>query len=340
MGEDSRTMASVTSAFAAAFARAAGLTLKSDGRVFAADRVLYSIASPVNGSVPDSAYFDLIDWICDFSDDVTELVFQYAKEFSIDEMGALGLAAKSAPTLRDTLVRLERYFRLVTDTAVYRLSKEDDPAIFSFEGLTLERPALRLRDECALAAVAANIKSFCGPSLTLDYVCLKHQCRDELARFEDFFGCEVRFGTQKNAIAIQNDMLELPNRLGDQGISEFLTQHLEDQIERLPSESSLKQELIREVSTKLSSGIPVASEIARQLGMSERTLYRRLADEGLSYRDVVQDAQSALAHQLLSATSCSISEIAFLTGFAEQSTFSRAFKRWNGEAPARYRQLF
>ena len=332
-------MATVTSAFATAFARAAGLALKPDGRVLSGDRVIHSISGQVGESLPDRVYFDLIDWICGYCDDVTELVFQYANEFKVDEMGALGLAAKSAPTLRDTLVRLERYFRLVTDTAVYQLSEETNPTIFAFEALTLERPALQVRDECALAAVAENIKSFCGAGLTLDYVCLKHQCRDDPARFADFFNCEVRFGAQQNAIAIPKDMLELPNRLGDKGISEFLTQYLEDQIADLFGESPLKEELTRQVSTRLSSGIPLASEIARQLGMSERTLYRRLADEGLSYRDVVQDAQSALAHELLSTTSCSISEIAFLTGFSEQSTFSRAFKRWNGEAPARYRQL-
>ncbi|WP_299882658.1 AraC family transcriptional regulator [uncultured Sulfitobacter sp.] len=332
-------MASVTSAFATTFARASGLDLRPDGCVLAGDRVIHSLGRQTGAKVPDSVYFDLIDWICDYCDDVTELVFQYADTFRIDDMGALGLAAKSAPTLRDTLVRLERYFRLVTDTAAYQLLEQDDPAIFVFEALTLEHPALQIRDECALAAVAKSIKAFCGPRLSLNYVCLRHRCRDNPVRLQDFFECEVRFGAEKNAIAVQRDMLELPNRLGDRGISDFLTQHLDDEIARLSNESSLKEKLIRQVSTKLSSGIPLASEVARQLGMSERTLYRRLADEGLSYRDVVQDAQSALAHELLSATSCSISEIAFLTGFSEQSTFSRAFKRWNGQAPARYRQL-
>lgn len=75
------------------------------------------------------------------------------------------------------------------------------------------------------------------------------------------------------------------------------------------------------------------------MGMSERAFYRRLPDEGVSYREAVQDAQAALARELLTESNCSISEIAFLTGFSEQSTFSRAFKRWVGEAPARYRQM-
>lgn len=73
------------------------------------------------------------------------------------------------------------------------------------------------------------------------------------------------------------------------------------------------------------------------MGMSERTLYRRLAAEGRSYRDVLTEAQMTLAQSLLQGGDCSIAEIAFLTGFSEQSTFSRAFKRHVGQAPAQFR---
>jgi hypothetical protein len=161
----------------------------------------------VNEQIPDSAYFDLIDWIRIFCNDEPQLVFQYAREIKNDDIGALGLAAKSAPILRDTLIRLERYFRLVTDTAVYRLNEEHDPALFIFEARTHDRPALQLRDECALAAVANTIKSFVGPALELDHVSFKHSCRDDPARFESFFGCDVRFGTVRNAIALKHEML-------------------------------------------------------------------------------------------------------------------------------------
>ena len=332
-------MAIVTSAFASAMARAAGLILRPNGEVLSGEEVVHRIATPVEERIPDSAYFDLIDWICSYYNDEPALVFRYASELKDDDIGALGLAAKSAPTLRDSLVRLERYFRLVTDTAVYRLVEDHDQVIFIFEARTEDRPALELRDECALAAVATNIKRFCGRDLRLDYVSFSHACRNDPARFEDFFGCEVRFGAALNAIGLQRDLLALPNRLGDKGISDFLTQHLEEEIARLSNDSSLREEVIQRVSNRLSNGVPQAIEIAQQMGMSERTFYRRLADEGFSYRDVLRDAQSALARELLSETKCSISEIAFLTGFSEQSTFSRAFKRWVGEAPAKYRQL-
>jgi len=88
----------------------------------------------------------------------------------------------------------------------------------------------------------------------------------------------------------------------------------------------------------LSNGRPQAAVIARDMGLSERTLYRRLAEEGLTFRDVVGRAQLALAQEMLRTSDVSIAEVAFLTGFSEQSTFSRAFKRWVGQAPAQFRQ--
>lgn len=332
-------MAIVTSAFANAMSRAAGLKLSSKGEILSGAKILYQIDGPVDEKISDSAYFDLIDWIREFNEDEPQLVFQYAMEFDYNDVGALGLAAKSALTLRDAFIRLERYFKLVTDIAVYRLDESSNPAQLVFEARTEDRPALQLRDECALAAITNNIKGLVGPTLKLDHVSFRHNCRDDPARFEAFFGCEVRFGVGRNAIALRHEMLDLPNRLGDQGISDFLTQHLEEEFSRLSNESSLKENLLRHLSPKLSNGVPQAAEIAQVMDMSERTFYRRLAREGLSYRDVLQDAQSTLARELLSETDCSIAEVAFLTGFSEQSTFSRAFKRWVGETPAKFRQL-
>jgi AraC-like DNA-binding protein len=84
--------------------------------------------------------------------------------------------------------------------------------------------------------------------------------------------------------------------------------------------------------------VPKAQAIARRLGMSERTLQRRLADEGLSFQKLVDEARRELAEGLLVRSDYSLAEVAFLTGFSEQSAFNRAFKRWLDQTPAAYRQ--
>lgn len=87
----------------------------------------------------------------------------------------------------------------------------------------------------------------------------------------------------------------------------------------------------------LSEGVPTLSLIASELGISARTLQRRLSDQGHSFQGVVDMARQDLAQRLLRETDYSLAEVAFLTGFAEQSGFTRAFKRWAGQTPRSYR---
>ncbi|MEL6886215.1 MAG: AraC family transcriptional regulator ligand-binding domain-containing protein [Pseudomonadota bacterium] len=332
-------MASVVSIFARTLARAAGLELNRCGEVSQGKHVLYRLGHGTADRIPDHAYFEMIEWLRVFCDDDPGLVFEYATTIRNNDLGPLGLAVKSAPTLRDSLSRLEQYFRLITDTAVYRLEEGTGPALFVLDADAPALPAFHLRDECALAGVADNIRAFGNAGIELDHVSFKHECRNDPARFEAFFGCDVRFSSDRSAIAIAPHCLDLPNRLGDPGICDFLTQHLDAEILRLPGQTTLKQQVLHHLSTRLSDGVPQASDVAMQLGLSERTFYRRLADENTTFRDVLRDAQLSLAQELLSDSACSIAEVAFLTGFSEQSTFSRAFKRWVGAAPAQFRQL-
>lgn len=331
-------MASVTYAFARAMAKAAGMVLTDEGTLLQNGALLRRLPQSVDGKLTDECYFELIDWIRGQVDDDVGLVEAYAETIGTDDLGVLGLAVKTAPTLRDSLHRIERYFKLVTDTAVYRLEEQGDPVFWVFEGLTAQRAALELRNECALAGFAQNMRRFVGDGLTFERVTFRHSCRQDPERYAAYFGCPVLFEQERNAIVMRRAMLDLTNRLGDPGLFAFTTKHLEEEFQSLDDDPSLSNVLLHRLTPTLSSGAPQAADVARDLGMSERTMYRRLAEEGLTFRDVVGKAQSALAKDLLRDSSASIAEIAFLTGFSEQSTFSRAFKRWVGQAPAQFRQ--
>ena len=91
------------------------------------------------------------------------------------------------------------------------------------------------------------------------------------------------------------------------------------------------------IARALSEGLPKMGDVARRLGVSARSLHRRLADEGLTFRTLTEDTRREIAEGLLREEQYSIAEIAYLTGFSEQSAFNRAFKRWTGETPARFR---
>ncbi|MCR9193550.1 MAG: AraC family transcriptional regulator [Hyphomonas sp.] len=93
----------------------------------------------------------------------------------------------------------------------------------------------------------------------------------------------------------------------------------------------------RVVADTLSDGVPTLSAVASEMGLGPRTLQRRLSDSGQSFQGIVDLARKRLALRLLRETELSLAEIAFLTGFSEQSGFTRAFKRWAGQTPRSYR---
>lgn len=331
-------MPSVTIAFARTMAKAAGMTLTDDGALISDGTVVYRVRPLENGRVNEIDYFNLTEWIRTNHPDEVALIRAYAELIQIDDLGVLGLAMKTAPTLRASLQRVERYYRLVTDTAVFRLDEAGDPAFLAIEGQTADHPVLGFRNEAAMAGSAINMKRIVGADLTFKFVSFRHTCRGDPDRYAAHFGCPVRFDADSDAIAFEPATLSLPNRLGDPAVSDFLTAHLETEISSLADTPSLASALVRRLTPALSNGLPQAAQVAREMGLSERTLYRRLADECLTFRDVLGQAQCGLAQELLRDSDASIAEIAFLTGFSEQSTFSRAFKRWLGQAPAQFRQ--
>lgn len=331
-------MASVTSAFTHALARAVGLTLLPDGRVRSDEATVYRLRLRADGRVEDQSYFEMLGWLMTRQPDRLALVAAYADALEPDQLGVLGFALKTAPTLRDSLVRLERYFQVLTDTAVYSLKESGELATLSLKPLTASHPALVLRNEGALAGVVKTLRRIAGFDIAFEEVSFRHACAGDPRRYAAFFGCPVTFGAREDAIVMSSATLALENRLGDEGLCGFLTGQLEDALD-LPREGGLlHDQLMRRIAATLSSGIPQAAAIARDMGMSERTFFRRLAEEGTTFRDVLGEAQMQLARELLEEGDRSIAEIAFMTGFSEQSTFGRAFKRSVGVSPAQYRR--
>ncbi|WP_420409769.1 AraC family transcriptional regulator ligand-binding domain-containing protein [Hoeflea sp.] len=330
-------MPKVITAFAKTLVRAAGFTLETDGTVRSGETIILKLGAEVGEHLDADDFFMLLERVSREQHSRLAFVQAYTNTLQIDDLGILGLALKTAPTLCASLKRLERYHRLLTDTAVYRLDKNEDGARLVLEQNTPDDSATALRSECALAGVIGKTSCFAQQALNLTAVIFRHERVGEAAEYEDYFGCPVLFGREEDAIILPERTLRLPNRLGDPAVSEFLTQHLDRELGTFAPENPIKSDVLRRLSTGLSTGVPQAAEIASQMGMSERTFFRRLSDEGTTFRDLVREAQASLARDLLANSDCSIAEVAFLTGFAEQSTFGRAFKRWVGQAPAQYR---
>lgn len=288
--------------------------------------------------VSDTVYYELLERIAE-NTDVTDLPLRVGATMRCDEYGALGLAFKAAPTLFGSYRRVARYARLWTSVVEYELAPADGAKWFILHRAGPRRLGLRLSNEATLASATAIAREVSSTgAFHPREVHLQHPAPRMTSHHEAYFGCPVVFGSDRDALLISQHALDNPNRLGDEGITQFLIGHLDQELARVAGAAPLRDRLRDAIARSLSEGLPKMEDIAKRLGMSVRSLHRRLADDGLSFQGLTNETRRELAQGLLLDERYTIAEIAFLIGFSEQSAFTRAFKRWCNETPANFRK--
>lgn len=287
--------------------------------------------------ISDADYYAFIERLAAVDEDPATLPLRTGASMQCDEYGAFGLAWKSALNVRGSYERAERYARVLTSVATYQLEPADEGAYMCLHREGERRLGMRMSNEATIASILAISRQVSSTSFGPRAVYFKHPAPESTEAHETHFGCPVHFETERDALLVSEEALSTPNVLGDASISSFFDAHLEAELAELDDDSSLGKRVRIQVSQSLSEGVPTVSDVGRRLGMSARTLQRRLADQGYSYQGLVDEARRELSERLLRQTDYSLSDIAFLTGFSEQSAFTRAFRRWSGQTPRSYR---
>lgn len=263
------------------------------------------------------------------------LPLRYGQAIRPEDFAAFGLALKTAGTVREVLERLARYILVVSDTLEYTLDGEDR---FLLNGRPADgRRGVALANECALAAITSLLRQVAEREVAPVAVSLRHAAPADPSEHEDWFGCPVSFEAAVDGLHLDEATLATTTRLGDDGLSAYLLAQLEE-IHVRRAEGAVVQQVRRAIHDKLCSGMPSREEIARHLGMSARTLHSRLAEQGHSFRGLANQVRRETAESLLTRPSISLAEVAYVTGFSDQSAFQRAFKSWTGRTPNGFRQ--
>lgn len=287
--------------------------------------------------LPDRTYYDLLERIALLTD-VTELPLRTGASMRLDEYGALGLAFKAATTLGGSYARVERYAKLWTSVVEYELRPDSHGTLFILHRAGERRLGLRLSNEATLASAISLARQVSPVPVTPLQVFMRHGAPGPVAAHEAWFGCPVHFDAGIDAILFSPKTLAQPNILGDEGISRYLATHLDAELAEIADEITLVGRAKDAIAQALNEGSPRMVDIARALGLSARSFHRRLSEHGVSFQSLTEETRRDLAIGLLRDDRHSLAEIAFLTGFAEQSSFTRAFKRWVGQTPASYRK--
>jgi len=285
-------------------------------------------------TVEADAYYGLLERVAGTHD--PGLPFRYGESIRLDDFGALGLAMKTAPTVGDALRRLIRYVLVLSDTLEYELADRPGGGTFALVGRSHHRRGMALANECAVAAVVSCLRQATGTRLTPHEVSFGHVAPSSDRHHRAYFGCPVDFGAPVDGVRLDDGQLAQPTVLADEGLSAYLLAQL-DELRSRRGDRSLVAAVRSAIADALADGQPTKSQIARRLGTSERTLHRRLAEQGESFQTLATQARRDTAEALLRSGRHNLAEVAFLTGFSDQSAFTRAFKRWTGRTPAAFR---
>lgn len=259
------------------------------------------------------------------------VVGRYARATDTHSIGFGMLAASS---VRDALQRLVRYRRALHSTIELELVREGDN-----EALVVLTDLSEIASVHGIDAFFVSLAKFCtnlfGPGFRLVRVELM-RAKQQPARYEEAFGCPVLFDADRNAIVFDSAILDSPLASENRDLAFHSDRIIEQYIASLdPDEVSSKvRELLLEL---LPSGEASGDAIARKLNKSMSSLQRALRSEGTSYRDLLEDTRRSLAEQYIAEQNYNLAQIAYLLGFADQSNFTRAFKRWTGMSPSEYR---
>ena len=332
---NSNGMGMVTSLFAHKMAAAAGPTV---------DRAALLRTAGIDAAAPpdpafmisDERYYDMIEAIA-VQIDATDLPLRTGASMRCDDYGALGLAWKAAPDLIGSFSRVARFARLWTSVVEYHYKTDGDLTVYTLEREGPARLGLHLSNEASLASGVALAREVSTQPFAPVEVHFQHQAPNSTQAHETYFGCPVRFNAGQNALIMSTAALSVPNRLGDEGITCFLLTHLEAALSQVPDDT-LKSRTKEAIARALSDGLPKMTDIALGLGLSARSFHRRLSDHGLTFQSLTDETRRELAEGLLRDDTYSLADIAFLSGFSDQSAFTRAFKRWVGMPPAQYRK--
>jgi AraC-like DNA-binding protein len=246
-------------------------------------------------------------------------------------------AMVSSPTLGAAFERVCRYQRLIHESSQVRLERSTDRAraVLSHR-LAGGMAAPRQTAELLLSAWVRAGRIATGTRWSPAEVRFAHHAPRDARDHERFFGVLPRFATGENALVLPVALLDLSCRRTDPSLLSLLDRYAADRLGR-SRVVTFADRARAALSEELPAGNVTVQRLAARLMVSVRTLHRSLANEGTTYRRILDQLRLDIAKHHLIDDRVSVAEVAFLLGFSESSAFHRAFKRWTGRTPVAFR---
>jgi AraC-like DNA-binding protein len=249
-------------------------------------------------------------------------------------LGPVGLMMRQSLTFHDAYKALEKYIHLRSEAGTFSLDVNQKIAIIKYI------PHLHGEDHCrqicdlSLGIGCSLIRLYFGKGWSPRAVYFQHQAPPDLAPYSMLFHAPISFQQEFNGLVFDASLLNATIGTFEPEVRQFLGSYL-DELER-----SRKQDIVHQVRLLIRDLLPKGAcslvNIAQLMGLKERALQRRLMKETSSFQQILDQVRQEMATEFLSSANTNLTNLAQILGYADLSTFSKAFKCWFGVSPSRY----
>ena len=267
------------------------------------------------------------------------LGFHLARSFDLREIGLVYYVMASSEELAGALHNLERYSRIVNE-GVSLTCTLGQGATVTLDYVDFDRGSDQHHTEFWLVALIRILRDITDSRLAPQRLKVKHARPQPPADFKSFFGTEIEFDSDTDEIVLSGPVASLPIARRDPYLNKLLRRYAEEALAlKAAKHTGIRSKVEHLLPELLPHGRANVPEVASRLGMSSRTLSRKLRDEGLAFTDILDELRAALARRYLADRELPVSEVAWLLGYQEVSSLTHAFKRWSGTTPRQFRDL-
>ncbi|MES2569973.1 MAG: AraC family transcriptional regulator ligand-binding domain-containing protein [Verrucomicrobiota bacterium] len=287
------------------------------------------------GLVTTSQLFALWRTIRELGKDPT-LGWKGMSRMGSDQFHPALLAALNARTYRESLERLARYKQLCGSQEFQFTHDGEEFAVEVFWPFARDEQPPALFLDAVFSLVLELGRRGTETKLTPKRIELKRP-RYPDDGLSEYFGCPIKYRAERDAVVLRAPDLALPFIAHNEELLQMLAPQLENQLKAGQTRQSVGEQVKWVLRRLLSGSRPDVLMVAKELGMSDRTLQRRITDEGTTFRQLLSDTRRELVREYLADDSNDIAEVAFLVGYDNANSFYRAFRSWERTTPAQWR---
>lgn len=265
------------------------------------------------------------------------LGFHLGQTIKTSHFGVAGYVLASCQNLGMATALLQQYKRLLYDASPTKVFVEGADIVLQWEK---DDPSdcRQQMHECTLASLVQFVRNITGQKISLTEISFINPAPLDVRPYNDFFGCKVLFAQPVTTVRAPLSLSNYQLCQSDSVLIRLLKKQFDELLAEPPSENEFETVVRQCIVRLIQEGEPELDNVADALHLTTRTLHRRLVDVGSSFRSLLDDVRQRMAEDFLRDTNLQLSDIAQLLGYAEQSTFQRAFRRWTGDTPLHYQQ--